>query len=136
MLNLLRVTPVIEGTEPTSLPEYYLVRVSTISCRLYSECRFRDTDSRSCVDYLGRSYFAREGTGALDRAIEAVVGTIGRFSGKDATRYFTSYGEEMFLFAISVKPSDTIKVESTIQIPKKYHHYADVFDKVQANTLS
>ena len=30
---------------------------------------------------------ARKGTGALDRAIEAVVGTIGRFSGKDATKY-------------------------------------------------
>ena len=43
--------------------------------------------------------------------------------------------EEMFLFAILVKPSDTIKEESTIQLPKKYHHYADVFDKVQANTL-
>ena len=41
----------------------------------------------------------------------------------------------MFLFAISVKPLDTIKVESTVQLPKKYHHYADVFDKVQANTL-
>ena len=36
---------------------------------------------------------------------------------------------------ISVKPSNTIKVESTVQLPKKYHHYADVFDKVQANTL-
>ena len=35
---------------------------------------------------------AREGTGALDRAIEAVVGTIGRFSGKDATTYLASYG--------------------------------------------
>ena len=34
---------------------------------------------------------AREGTGALDRAIEAVVGTIGRFSGKDATSYLASY---------------------------------------------
>ena len=43
--------------------------------------------------------------------------------------------EEMFLFTISVKPSNTIKVESTLQLPKKYHHYADVFDKVQANTL-
>ena len=41
----------------------------------------------------------------------------------------------MFLFAILVKTSDTIKVESTVQLPKKYHHYADVFDKVQANTL-
>ena len=31
LLNLLGVTPVIEGTEPTGLPEYYLVGVSTIS---------------------------------------------------------------------------------------------------------
>ena len=37
---------------------------------------------------------AREGTNALDRAIEAVVGTIGRFSGKDATSYLASYSEE------------------------------------------
>ena len=40
---------------------------------------------------------AREGTGALDRAIEAVVGTIGRFSGKDATRYLASYRAEMLM---------------------------------------
>ena len=40
---------------------------------------------------------AREGTDALDRAIEAVVGTIGRFSGKDATRYLASYGAEMLM---------------------------------------
>ena len=43
--------------------------------------------------------------------------------------------EETFLFAISVKPSDTIKEECTVQLPKKYHHYADVLDKVQANTI-
>ena len=40
---------------------------------------------------------AREGTGALDRAIEAVIGTIGRFNGKDATRYLASYGAEMLM---------------------------------------
>ena len=34
---------------------------------------------------VDRIVSAREGTGALDRAIEAVVSTIGRFSGKDAT---------------------------------------------------
>ena len=44
VLNLLGVTPVIEQTEPTDLPEYYLVRVSTVSFRLFSECRFRDND--------------------------------------------------------------------------------------------
>ena len=32
-----------------------------------------------------------EGTDAVDRAIEAVIGTIGRFSGKDATSYLASY---------------------------------------------
>ena len=57
MLNLLGVTTLIEGIELTGLPEYYLVGVSTINCRLYSECRFRGTDSRSCADYPGRSYF-------------------------------------------------------------------------------
>ena len=43
--------------------------------------------------------------------------------------------EAMFVFAVSVKPSNTAKEESTIQLPKKYHHYADVFDKVKASTL-
>ena len=42
----------------------------------------------SAVD---RIVSAREGTDALDRAIEAVVGTLGRFNGKDATSYFASY---------------------------------------------
>ena len=45
----------------------------------------------SAVD---RIVSAREGTGALDRAIEAVVGTIGWFSGKDVTSYFASYRAE------------------------------------------
>ena len=48
----------------------------------------------SAVD---RIVSAREGIGALDRAIEAVVGTIGRFNGKDATRYLASYGAEMLM---------------------------------------
>ena len=41
----------------------------------------------------------------------------------------------MFVFTVSVKPSSITKEESTIQLPKKYHHYADVFDKVKASTL-
>ena len=57
VLNFLGVTPVIEGIEPIALPEYYLVGVSLVRCRLYSECRFLDTDFRSCADYLGRSCF-------------------------------------------------------------------------------
>ena len=42
----------------------------------------------SAVD---RILSAHEGTRALDRAIEAIVGTIGRFSGKDATSYLEAY---------------------------------------------
>ena len=45
----------------------------------------------SAVD---RIVSAREGTGALDRAIEAVLGMIIRFNGKDATRYLATYGAE------------------------------------------
>ena len=31
VLNLPRVTTVVEGTEPIGLPEYYLIGVSTVS---------------------------------------------------------------------------------------------------------
>jgi hypothetical protein len=40
---------------------------------------------------------AREGAGALDRAIEAVVGSIGRFGGKNATSYLEAYRAEMVM---------------------------------------
>ena len=43
--------------------------------------------------------------------------------------------ESMFVFAISVKPSNTAKEESRTQLPKKYHHYADIFDKAKSSTL-
>ena len=33
----------------------------------------------------------REGTSALDKAIKAIVGTIGRFGGKDATSSLEAY---------------------------------------------
>ena len=46
---------------------------------------------------VDRIVSAREGTNALDRAIEAVVGTIGRFSVKDATSYLVSYRAEMLM---------------------------------------
>ena len=36
---------------------------------------------------VDRLVSAREGASALDRAIEATVGKIGRFGGKDATSY-------------------------------------------------
>jgi hypothetical protein len=40
---------------------------------------------------------ACEGAGALDRAIEAVIGTIGWFGGKDATSYLEAYRAEMVM---------------------------------------
>ena len=46
---------------------------------------------------VDRIVSAREGTCALNRAIEVVVGTIGRFSGKDATRYLEAYRAEMVM---------------------------------------
>jgi hypothetical protein len=43
---------------------------------------------------VDRIVSAREGTSALDKAIEAVVGAIGRFSGKNATSYLEAYRAE------------------------------------------
>ena len=48
----------------------------------------------SAVDRL---VSAREGIGALNRAIEAIVGTIGRFGGKDTTSYLEAYRAEMVM---------------------------------------
>ena len=48
----------------------------------------------SAVD---RIVSARGGTCVLDRAIEAVVGTIGQFGGKDATSYLEAYLAEMVM---------------------------------------
>ena len=44
---------------------------------------------------VDRLVSAREGASALDRAIEATVGKIGRFGGKDATSYLEAYKSEM-----------------------------------------
>ena len=41
----------------------------------------------------------------------------------------------MILFIVSVKPSSIIKEVSTLQLAKKYHHYANDFDKVKDNSL-
>ena len=41
----------------------------------------------------------------------------------------------MFVFTVLVRPSSISKEESTIQLPKKYHHYVDVFDKEKVSTL-
>ena len=44
---------------------------------------------------VDRLVSAREGTSALDRAIEATVDKIGRFNGKDTTSYLEDYMAEM-----------------------------------------
>ena len=60
------------------------------------ERKMRGSDlAEAMASAVDRMVNAREGTGALDRAIEAVVGTIGRFTGKDATKYLASYGAEI-----------------------------------------
>ena len=51
---------------------------------------------------MDRIVSAREGTGAVDRAIEAVVGTIGRFGEKNTTRYLEAYRAEMIMRDILV----------------------------------
>ena len=44
---------------------------------------------------------ARDGMGTLDRAIKAVVGTIGWFNGKDVTKYLEAYRAEVIMRDIS-----------------------------------
>ena len=44
---------------------------------------------------VDRIVSTREGTNALDMAIEATVDKIGRFNGKDATSYLEAYRAEM-----------------------------------------
>ena len=46
---------------------------------------------------VDRIVSACEGTSALERAIEAIVDTIGRFGGKDATSYLKAYQAEMVM---------------------------------------
>ena len=55
------------------------------------EQEMRGSDlAEAMASTVDRIVNAREGIDALDRAIEAVVGTIGRFSRKDATKYLAS----------------------------------------------
>ena len=62
------------------------------------EQKMRGSDlAKAMASAVDRIVSAREGTGALARAIEAVVGTIGRFREKDATRYLASYRAEMLM---------------------------------------
>ena len=51
---------------------------------------------------VDRVVSARDGTGTLDRAIESIVGSIGRFGGKDATSYLEAYRAEMIMRDIPV----------------------------------
>ena len=46
---------------------------------------------------VDRIVSTRKGRGALDRAIEGIVGTIGRSGGKDATSYLEAYRAEMVM---------------------------------------
>ena len=46
---------------------------------------------------IDRIVSAREGICTLDRAIEAVVGTIGRFGGKNTTSYSEAYQAQMVM---------------------------------------
>ena len=62
------------------------------------EQKIRGSDlAEAMASAVDRIVSSCEGTGALDRAIEAVVSTIGRFSGKDATSYLASYRAEMLM---------------------------------------
>ena len=40
---------------------------------------------------------AREGVGSLDRAIETIVGTTGRFNGKEVLTYLEAYKAKMLM---------------------------------------
>ena len=46
---------------------------------------------------VNRLVSAREGASTLDRAIESIVGTMGRFGGKNATSYLEAYRAEMVM---------------------------------------
>jgi hypothetical protein len=55
---------------------------------------YRTISRQQAVD---RIVSGREGAGALDRAIEAIVGSIGRFDGKIATSYLDAYRAKMVM---------------------------------------
>jgi hypothetical protein len=58
----------------------------------------READlAEAMASAVDRIVNTREGAGALDRAIEAVVGTIGRFGGQTATSYLEAYQAEMVM---------------------------------------
>ena len=46
---------------------------------------------------MDRMLQERDNTAGLDRAIETIVGTMGRFDGKDVSRYLEGYRAEMLM---------------------------------------
>ena len=58
--------------------------------------------AKAMATTVNRIVSAREGTGALNRAIEAIVCRIGRFGGKDAASYLEAYRAEMLTRDIPV----------------------------------
>ena len=58
--------------------------------------------AKPMVSAVDRIVSAREGRCALDKAIEAIVGTIVRFGGKNATRYLEACQSEMVMRDIPV----------------------------------
>ena len=57
--------------------------------------------AEAIVAAVDRIVSACKGSCTLDRAIKAIIGTIGRFSGQDATSYLDSYRAEMVMRDIS-----------------------------------
>ena len=52
---------------------------------------------KAMVAAVDRLVSAREGTGALDSVVESIVGTVGRFGGKNATSNLEVYRSEMIM---------------------------------------
>ena len=62
------------------------------------ESRMRGSElAEAMVATVKRIVNAREGTGTLNRAIEAIVGMIGWFNGKDVTSYLEAYRAEIMI---------------------------------------
>ena len=65
--------------------------------------KIRGTElAEAMVAAVDRLVSAREGTGALDRAIESIVSTIGQFCRKNAMSYLEAYRSEMIMRDIQV----------------------------------
>ena len=71
----------------------------------------------------------REGTSALDGAIEAIVGTIGQFGGKYTTSYLEAYRAEMVMRDI---PEDRrLTVFPRVAMPGIHAEVLEVRAKIQ-----